>query len=75
MNDGRIQVSFTLPVPDGERAVEAAREIMFSMGLTDPVIAWHESLDEGSRSLSLTDRTKRESIIRRSKFKRSMRAS
>jgi beta-lysine 5,6-aminomutase beta subunit len=47
MNDGRIQVSFTLPVPDGERAVEAAREIMFSMGLTDPVIAWHESLDEG----------------------------
>ncbi len=47
MNDGRVQVSFTLPVPDGDRAVEAAREIMFSMGLTDPVIAWHETLDEG----------------------------
>jgi beta-lysine 5,6-aminomutase beta subunit len=47
MNDGRIQVSFTLPVPDGDRAVEAAREIMFSMGLTDPVIAWHEALAEG----------------------------
>ncbi len=47
MNDGRIQVSFTLPVPDGDRAVEAAREIMLSMGLTDPVIAWHEALDEG----------------------------
>ncbi len=47
MNDGRIQVSFTLPVSDSDRAVEAAREILLSMGLTDPVIAWHEALDEG----------------------------
>ncbi len=45
MNDGRIQISFTLPVPDGDRAVEAAKEIVLSMGLTSPVIAWHEALD------------------------------
>ncbi|MFY9395317.1 MAG: OAM dimerization domain-containing protein [Saccharofermentanales bacterium] len=47
MNDGRVQVSFTLPVPDSDRAIEAAREIMLSMGLADPLIAWHEALDEG----------------------------
>ncbi|MGI6156905.1 MAG: OAM dimerization domain-containing protein [Saccharofermentanales bacterium] len=46
MNDGRIQLGFTLPVPDGERAVEAARQIVHSMGLDEPLIAWHEPLDE-----------------------------
>ena len=46
MNDGRVQVSFTLPIPDGDRAVEAAKEIVLSMGLTNPVVAWHESLDK-----------------------------
>jgi len=53
MNDGRVQVSFTLPVPDSDRTVEAAREVMLSMGLADPVIAWHEALDEGFTFLSL----------------------
>ena len=26
MNDGKVQVSFTLPVPDGDKAVEAAKD-------------------------------------------------
>jgi len=28
MNDGKVQVSFTLPVPDGDEAVEAAKQLM-----------------------------------------------
>ncbi len=47
MDDGRIQLSFTLPVPDDDRAVEAARAILQSLGLTEPLIAWHEALDGG----------------------------
>lgn len=47
MDDGRIQLSFTLPVPDDDRAVEAARRILLSMGLHDPLIAWHQPLDKG----------------------------
>lgn len=47
LDDGRIQLSFTLPVPDDDRAVEAARAILLSLGLTEPLIAWHEALDEG----------------------------
>ena len=45
MNDGRIQLSFTLPISDGDRAVEAAKEIVISMGLSEPLIAWHQPLD------------------------------
>ena len=46
MDDGRIQLSFTLPVPDDERAVEAARAILTAMGLSNPLISWHEALDD-----------------------------
>ena len=47
MDDGRIQLSFTLPVPDDDRAVEAAKAILLSMGLTHPLIASHQALDPG----------------------------
>ena len=33
LDDGRIQLSFTLPVPDDDRAVEAARAILLSLGI------------------------------------------
>ena len=46
MDAGRIQLSFTLPVPDDERAVEAARAILTAMGLSNPLISWHEALDD-----------------------------
>lgn len=46
MDDGRIQLSFTLPAPDGDRALEAARLLLLSMGLSNPLIAWHEALDQ-----------------------------
>ncbi|MEA4811655.1 MAG: OAM dimerization domain-containing protein [Anaerolineaceae bacterium] len=46
MNDGKVQVSFTLPVPDSEQAVEAARLLGLQMGLTEPLVAHHEALDK-----------------------------
>lgn len=46
MNDGKVQVSFTLPVPDGDKAVEAAKQLAKSMGLEDPSVAHHEALDK-----------------------------
>lgn len=46
MNDGKVQVSFTLPIEDGERAVEAAKELAKKMGLDDPSVAYHNALDK-----------------------------
>jgi len=46
MNDGKVQVSFTLPVPDGDKAVEAAKLLAKKMGLQDPSVAHHSALDE-----------------------------
>lgn len=46
MNDGKVQLSFTLPVPDTETSIEAAKQIVLSMGLKDPLITWHEALDK-----------------------------
>lgn len=47
MNDGKVQVSFTLPVEDGDRAVEAALQLAKKMGLNDPTAAYHKALDNG----------------------------
>jgi beta-lysine 5,6-aminomutase beta subunit len=44
MNDGKVQVSFTLPVNDNERGVEAAIQLAKSMGLKDPNCAHHGAL-------------------------------
>lgn len=46
MNDGKVQLSFTLPVKDDERGEEAARQIARSMGLEDVNIAFHNALDK-----------------------------
>jgi beta-lysine 5,6-aminomutase beta subunit len=47
MNDGKVQVSFTLAVNDNERGVEAAIQLAKSMGLKDPNCAHHGALDSG----------------------------
>ncbi|MHA2284127.1 MAG: lysine 5,6-aminomutase subunit beta [Promethearchaeota archaeon] len=47
MNDGKIQVSFTLPVDDGEKAIFAALELAKKMGIKEPSIAYHVPLDKG----------------------------
>ncbi|MBU1106565.1 MAG: cobalamin-dependent protein [Candidatus Riflebacteria bacterium] len=46
MNDGKVQLSFTLPIADDERAIEAARQIGVKMGLNEVLVAHHEALDK-----------------------------
>lgn len=46
MNDGKVQLSFTLPVEDSEKAVEAAKEIAKKMGLEEPSVVAHKPLDK-----------------------------
>ena len=47
LNDGKVQVSFTLPIKDGEKAVSAAIALAKKIGLNDPSVVHHQSLDEG----------------------------
>ncbi len=35
MDDGKVQLSFTLPVPDGARGREAARKLVLGWGFKD----------------------------------------
>lgn len=46
MNDGQVQLSFTLPIKDDDSGVEAARQLAIKMGITEPLIASHRALDE-----------------------------
>lgn len=46
MNDGKVQVGFTLPVKNDERGEEAARQLMKKMGFEDINIAHKGSLDK-----------------------------
>ena len=45
LNDGKVQLSFTLPVPDGEKAVEAAKQLAKKMHIEDPSVTYHKALD------------------------------
>jgi len=47
MNDGKVQISFTLPIEDNEKAIVAARELTMKMGLDDPSVVFHTALDKG----------------------------
>ena len=47
MNDGKTQVSFTLPVPCGDEAVEAAKQLMKKMGFENPLVVYYKELTEG----------------------------
>lgn len=46
MNDGKVQMSFTLPVPNNEKGVEAALQLARKMGFKDPAVAFSEALDK-----------------------------
>ncbi|MBQ1242135.1 MAG: hypothetical protein IIX99_02915, partial [Oscillospiraceae bacterium] len=46
MNDGKVQLSFTLPIPDDARGEEAARQMAKKMGLEEPNVAYHGALDK-----------------------------
>lgn len=47
LGDGKIQLSFTLPVPKGDEAKEAARLYLEKLGLKQVEVVWMESMGEG----------------------------
>lgn len=47
MNDGKTQLSFTLPVPAGDEATEAAKQLLRKMGFDNPQVVYHKELTEG----------------------------
>ncbi|BBE30420.1 L-beta-lysine 5,6-aminomutase beta subunit [Tepiditoga spiralis] len=47
MNDGKTQLSFTLPVPYGDEASEAAKQLMKKMGFENPQVVYSKELTKG----------------------------
>ena len=47
LNDGMIQMSFTLPVPYGDEASEAAKQLVLKMGIEDPAVVYSKDLGVG----------------------------
>lgn len=47
MNDGKVQLSFTLPVPKGAEAEEAAKLLLREMGFQNPMVVFSKELTEG----------------------------
>ena len=47
MNDGKVQLSFTLPVPYGDEATEAAKQLIKKMGMKDPLVVFSRELTPG----------------------------
>jgi len=47
MNDGKVQISFTLPLEENVKALEAAKILAIKMGIKDPLIVHHKNLDKG----------------------------
>jgi beta-lysine 5,6-aminomutase beta subunit len=47
MNDGKMQLSFTLPVPAGDEAVEAAKQLLKKLGFENPQVVFYKELTEG----------------------------
>ncbi len=47
MNDGKVQLSFTLPVPIGEEAIEAAKQLIRKMGFENPLVVFYKELTPG----------------------------
>ncbi len=44
MNDGAVQLSFSLPVPYGDEANEAARQLVKKMGFEEPAVVYSKDL-------------------------------
>ena len=45
MNDGKIQLSFTLPIKNDDKGVEAAILLSRKMGIKDPSVVHKKTLD------------------------------
>ncbi len=46
INDGKVQISFTLPVPNSEKGEVCAKELAMKMGVYDPLVVHRESLEK-----------------------------
>ncbi len=46
MNDGKVQVSFTLPIPDDPKASETAKRVIRKMNLANPQIVYQKKLTD-----------------------------
>lgn len=47
MNDGKVQLSFTLPVEAGAEAIEAAKQLLKKMGCDNPLVVYYRELTPG----------------------------
>ena len=47
MNDGKMQLSFTLPVPANEEAIEAAKQLLKKLGFDNPQVVFYKELTDG----------------------------
>ncbi len=47
MNDGMMELAFSLPVPSGEEAAEAARQLVKKMGLDEPNVTYQKDMGGG----------------------------
>jgi len=47
LDDGMMQFSFTLPVPYGDEASEAAKQLLLKMGIKEPAVVHAEDLGVG----------------------------
>lgn len=46
MNDGKVQLSFTLPIKDDAKGIEVAKGVAKNMNLIDPMVTYHHALDD-----------------------------
>lgn len=47
MNDGKVQLSFTLPINNDQKGIETAKLTAKNMGLENPLVPYSHALDEG----------------------------
>ena len=47
MNDGKTQLSFTLPIPCNDEAIEAAKQLLRKMGFENPQVVYYKELTKG----------------------------
>lgn len=47
MNDGKTQISFTLPTPCNDEAIEAAKQLLKKMGFENPQVVYYKELTDG----------------------------
>ena len=47
LNDGKTQLSFTLPLPCTDEAIEAAKQLLYKMGFDNPQVVFYKELTNG----------------------------